>query len=197
VISISRPYRFLWAIVGLLLTIAANFIDAYITSPPWEWLQRGVSAYPLGITCQVGVVLLISCVGGKNAGLVAQLAYLILGLLGLQIFRSGGGLGYWQQPTFGYLLGFVPGAWLCGSLAFKKSPNLERIAWSGLWGLLTIHCVGIVYLVFLQLISWQSWSELKFLNWLFNYSVYPFLSQLIMVCAISLMANIVRRIMFY
>jgi biotin transport system substrate-specific component len=197
VIAISRPFLFLWAILGLMLTIGANFVDASITTPPWEWWQRGVSTYPLGITWQVGIVVLISCLGGKKAGLLAQLAYIILGLLGLQIFRSGGGIGYWQQPTFGYLLGFLPGAWLCGSLAFKQPPNLERLAGSGVWGLVTIHGVGIVYLVFLQLISWQGWSELKLLSWVFNYSIYPFLGQLTLVCAASLVANIIRRIMFY
>lgn len=195
--AISRPYIFLWAIVGLTLTIGANFINAYITSPPWEWGRQGLSAYPLGITCQIGVVLIVSCVGGKNAGILAQVAYLILGLFGLQIFRSGGGIAYWQQPTFGYLLGFVPGAWLCGALAFKKSPTLEQLAWSCLWGLLTIHCVGIVYLVFLQLVNWQGWGELKLWNWLFNYSIYPCLGQLALVCAVSLMATTIRRIMMY
>lgn len=195
--AISRPYIFLWAIIGLVLMIGANFVDAYITSPPWQWSQQGITAYPLGITCQVSVVLLISCVGGKNAGVFAQLAYLILGLLGLQIFREGGGIGYWHQPTFGYLLGFLPGAWLCATLAFKRSPNLEHLAWSCLWGLLTIHLVGIVYLIFLQLISWHSWEAIKLLNSILTYSIYPFPGQLTLICASSLMATIIRKIMFY
>jgi len=34
-------------------------------------------------------------------------------------FAQGGGIDYPKQPQFGYLLGFIPGAWVCGFLAFQ------------------------------------------------------------------------------
>jgi biotin transport system substrate-specific component len=195
--AISRPYLFLWSILGLGMTIGANFIEAYITSPPWQWSHQGINTHPLGITCQIGVVLLISCIAGKNAGIFSQLAYLILGLLGLQIFHEGGGISYWQKPSFGYLIGFIPGAWLCGTLAFKRSPNLENLAWSSLWGLLTIHACGLVYLILWQVISWRLMGISPGLNLLFTYSIYPLPGQLTLVCVASLLASIMRRVMFY
>lgn len=77
---------------------------------------------------------------------MAQIAYLTLGLSGFQVFAQGGGLHYLSQPTFGYLLGFVPGAWLCGFLAFGKPLRLEQLLSSCLGGLLAIHLTGILYL---------------------------------------------------
>jgi biotin transport system substrate-specific component len=136
---ISRPYIFMWTIVGLFLTIGANFIPVYVTSSPFQWLSDGVTAYPLGFKCQVGAVLLVSCLGGRTAGVLTQVAYLLLGLLWLKIFNDGGGIEYLQKPVFGYLLGFIPGAWVCGQLAFKRSPQLESLGLSCLCGLLTIH----------------------------------------------------------
>lgn len=53
-------------------------------------------------------------VGGRNAAAYAQIAYVIMGLFKLPIFYQGGSFDYIQYPSFGYILGFIPGAWLCG-----------------------------------------------------------------------------------
>ena len=40
--------------------------------------------------------------------------------MGIPIFAHGGGLGYVLQPTFGYLLGFVFGAYVIGRLTERR-----------------------------------------------------------------------------
>ena len=152
---ISRPYIFMWTIVGLFLTIGANFLPVYVISSPLEWIGSGITPYPLGFKCQVGAVLLVSCLGGRTAGVLTQVAYLLLGLLWLKIFNDGGGIEYLQKPAFGYLLAFIPGSWVCGQLAFRRSPKLEYLGLSCLCGLFTIHFFGIIYLFFFHLINWQ------------------------------------------
>ena len=201
--SISRPYILMWTIVGLFLTIGANFLPAYVTNSPWQWLSDGVTAYPLGFKCQVGPVLLVSCLGGRTAGVLTQVTYLLLGLLWLKVFNDGGGIEYLQKPTFGYLLGFIPGAWVCGQLAFRRfpraatsTPQLEYLGLSCLCGLITIHAIGIVYLILFQLFNWQD-GEFTLLESIANYSIYPMISQLVMGCTAASIAFIVRRIMFY
>jgi biotin transport system substrate-specific component len=209
---VSRPYILMWTIVGLFLTIAANFVPAYVTSSPWQWLSAGVTAYPLGFKCQVGAVLLVGCLGGRTAGVLTQVAYLLLGLLWLQIFNDGGGIEYLQRPAFGYLLGFIPGAWVCGQLAFKRSkrvtistersrsactPRLEDLGLSCLCGIATIHIIGIIYLSLFQLINWQSMGGFKLWNLIATYSIYPFISHLALGCTATLIAFVVRKIMFY
>lgn len=187
--------EFLWAIIGLLLTINGVFIEVAIPVPwgwPIDWNQ--IDLYSLGTTLQVGAVLLVGCLGGKNAGALSQIAYLVLGLSGVQVFSQGGGLSYVQEPTFGYLLGFLPGAWICGYLAFRKQRRLEILLLSCLCGLLTIHLVGVVYLTGL------SFLKLSSLSWgasIWQFSILPLPGQLIVVCAVALIAFLFRRLLFY
>jgi biotin transport system substrate-specific component len=195
--TVSRPYVLMWTIVGLFLTIGANFLPAYVTSAPWQWLSGGITAYPLGFKCQVGAVLLVSCLGGKNAGVLTQVTYLLVGLLWLKIFNDGGGIEYLQKPAFGYLLAFIPGAWVCGQLAFRRPPQLEYLGLSCLCGLITIHTIGIIYLIIFQIINWQELGGFQLLNAIATYSLYPLLSQIVLGCTATLIAFIIRRLMFY
>jgi biotin transport system substrate-specific component len=202
---ISRPYILVWTIVGLCLTIGANFLPAYAISSPLQWFGAGITAYPLGFKCQVGAVLLVSCLGGRIAGVLAQTAYLLLGLIWLKIFNDGGGVEYLQKPAFGYLLAFIPGSWVCGQIAFKQfstdkniaKPQLEYLGLSCWCGLVTIHLVGIIYLIFFKLINLQQSGDFKLLDSIVNYSIYPFVSQLMLACAATSIAFVLRRIMLY
>jgi biotin transport system substrate-specific component len=195
--TISRPYILMWTIVGLFLTIGANFLPAYITSAPWEWFNGGVSVYPLGFKCQVGAVLLVSCLGGRTTGVLTQAIYLLLGLLSLKIFNDGGGIEYLQKPAFGYLIAFIPGAWICGQLAFSRSLRLEYLSLSCVCGLLTIHVVGIGYLILFQFLNWSQLGGFKLFDLVMNYSIYPFPSQLMLASAASLIAFALRKVMLY
>ena len=207
---VSRPYILMWTIVGLFLTIGANFIPAYVTSSPWQWFRGGITAYPIGFKCQVGAVLLVSCLGGRTTGVLTQVIYLLLGLLWLKIFNDGGGIEYLQKPAFGYLLAFIPGSWVCGQLAFRQfsspdraigrssiAPPLEYLGASCLCGLLTIHAIGIIYLIGFQLINWQELGGFKLSDLIATYSIYPFLGQFVLACTAALIAFVVRKIMFY
>ncbi len=194
---LSTPYKLLWAAIGLLLTIGGTFVVAFITNLPWKWASEGVQVYSLNVSFQIAAVLLIACLGGRFAGSLAQIAYIAIGLAGLQVFYLGGGLDYVQQPAFGYLLGFIPGAWICGSLAFKRPVQLEHLAYSCLCGLFAIHFTGIAYLIGMHLFSaiGGGWGALwqDFLN----HSIRILPGQLAIVCAVSVWAYVLRRLMFY
>ncbi|HEY9748953.1 MAG TPA: biotin transporter BioY, partial [Allocoleopsis sp.] len=192
----AAPIELLWAFIGLILTIGGTFLGASITSPPWSWENSGIQTYPLGVTCQIGAVLLASCLGGRNAGALSQIAYLALGLAGFPVFTQGGGIGYIREPMFGYLLGFVPGAWICGSLAFKAPPRLESLTFSCLCGLLTVHVVGLVYLIFGYLFSWVNTAS-PLLEAVLKYSYYALPGQFALTCAVTVLAFAIRHLMFY
>jgi len=83
--------QLLWAGIGLALTIGGTFAHASITTVPWLWLDHGLQFQPLNVTYQLGMVLLIGCLGGPWAAAGSQLLYVGLGLVGLQIFTHGGG----------------------------------------------------------------------------------------------------------
>ncbi|WP_053956843.1 biotin transporter BioY [Inediibacterium massiliense] len=44
---------------------------------------------------------------GKKLGSLSVGIYIVIGLLGLPIFTSGGGIGYIFEPTFGYIIGMA------------------------------------------------------------------------------------------
>ncbi|MBE7381360.1 MAG: biotin transporter BioY [Leptolyngbya sp. SIO1E4] len=195
------PLDLLWALMGLILTITATWLDAFIINAPWNWSTTGVQI-SLGVSFQVGAVLLTACMGGKNAAALAQIAYVILGLLlfqffGFSIFTQGGGLGYVREPSFGYLLGFIPAAWVCGYLAFQERPKLETLAYSSLCGLGIIHGCGLLYLAIASLGGWLEQVSAPAWEEILAYSLAPLPGQLIMVCAVSVLAYLLRQFLFY
>jgi len=195
--AIFGPNQLLWALIGLLLTIGGTFVEVSTANPPWHWAENGIQPHPLGVTCQIGAVLLVGCLGGQNSALLSQIAYVLLGLVWLPVFSQGGGLAYLAQPTFGYLLGFIPGAWVCGWLAFRQKARLESLALSCLNGLLAIHLVGITYLIGLQLFNPSNRGIVSLLESIWKYSLAPLPGQLAIVCAVSVLAFLLRQILFY
>ncbi|MGK7936937.1 MAG: biotin transporter BioY [Xenococcaceae cyanobacterium] len=190
------PEVILWATIGLIITIGGTFIPAYTLALPWHWGEQGMHIETLRVSYQIGAVLLIGCVGGSGAALLSQLAYVVLGLTGVPIFDRGGGWEYILEPNFGYLVGFIIGAWVCGILAFTSKVKLSLLAVSSLIGLFTIHLIGVVYLTVLTYVPGLN-NQLNSLGQsIITYSFNPLGGQLAVVCAGCLIAYVVRKMMF-
>lgn len=85
---------------------------------------------------------------GAKDGAIAQLSYLLMGLIGLPIFTNGGGIFYFMQISFGYLLAFPLSASISGYAISKlKSLKIVKIWLVGLLSLLPIYIIGMVYQV--------------------------------------------------
>ena len=190
------PEILLWAMVGLILTIGGTFVPASTISAPWLWSEQGITTQSLEVSCQIGAVLLTGCLGGKNAALLSQVAYLTLGLLGLPIFDRGGGWQYVLEPHFGYLLGFIVGAWLCGYWAFKNLASLNGLMLSCGIGLLSIHGIGIIYLIILHYTHGLTAEIDSISQGIYAYSIAPFPGQLAVTCAVVAIAFCLRKLMF-
>ncbi|MGQ9872734.1 biotin transporter BioY [Leptodesmis sp.] len=186
----------LWALIGLLLTIGGTFLEASIAVPSRDWSNQAIQTHSLGITYQFGAGLLVSCVGGRNAAVLSQIAYILLGLTPwFPIFAKGGGVAYLREPSFGYLLGFIPAAWVCGYLAFKLTPRLESLLISCICGLLSIHVTGLLYLGSLHLLGWV--SRVDFFKALFKFSIEPLPGQFAVVCSVTIIAYALRHLLMY
>lgn len=97
------------------------------------------------LTLQTLMVILSGLLLGPSGGLVSQVVYLFMGLVGLPVFTGGGGVHYVFHPTFGFLVGFVPAAWIAGHLARKKRS-------AGFWGYVPA-CVAATLVIYLCGIS--------------------------------------------
>ncbi|MEC4814494.1 MAG: biotin transporter BioY [Scytonema sp. PMC 1069.18] len=194
---LAASNQLLWSMIGLLLTMGGTFLEAHVTTLPWSWSQYGIHTFSLGVTYQIGGVLLVGCLGGKNAGALSQIAYLVMGLTLLPVFADGGGIGYVKLSQFGYLMGFIPGAWICGFFAFKSRPRIETLAFSCLCGLLTVHICGITYLIISYIFPWSNTENLSLMQAMLRYSWFALPGQIAVVCAVVVIAYVLRHLMFY
>lgn len=100
-LRLLRPVLF--AVLGTLLLIAS----ARVQVPFW----------PVPMTMQTFVVLIIGATCGARLGAATVALYLAQGAVGLPVFAGGGGLAYMAGPTGGYLVGFLVAAVVVGWLA--------------------------------------------------------------------------------
>jgi len=175
-----------WTVIGLLLTIASTFLQPNLV------IGFNAELLPIATTLQVGAVLLTGCLGGKNAGLFSQLLYVGLGLSGLPIFYNGGGMDYLQKPAIGFLIGFIPGAWLCGFLAFLKPPSIQWLSFSCISGLVAIHLVGIFTILVFNITQLNVANQLI---WSYSFNFFPY--QLVVISGTVVFAKILRWILLY
>ncbi|MBQ9393043.1 MAG: biotin transporter BioY [Oscillospiraceae bacterium] len=103
---------------------------------------------PLGhssITLQFLFTAMAGILLGRRWGALSQLVYVLVGLVGVPVFTMGGGLGYVLQPTFGFLLGLIPCAWLIGWMSRRRT-GAVWLAASCAAGLGALYLVGLPYM---------------------------------------------------
>ncbi len=188
-LSISLPLQLLWAVSGLILTVISTFLQPAILIPQ---TSGTVALQTIDTTFQVGAVLFTACMGGRNAAVISQLAYVLLGLVGLNVFYQGGGMGYMRSPAFGYLIGFIIGGAVCGHLALSRPRSVENLALSCVVGLLVIHLVGALLIVV------RNFPDFSLIfAYLQQYSLYPLGGQLLVAGTVVFVATIMRLVLFY
>ncbi|MBT5799784.1 biotin transporter BioY [Alphaproteobacteria bacterium] len=133
--SASRiiPYLLLAVIGCILLTISAKI---------------QIPFYPVPMTMQTLVVLLIGMSYGPNLAVFTLSLYLFQGALGIPVFASGAGVAYLVGPTGGFLAGFVISAYVLGCLASR--------GWGKTWQNTALAMLIGISIIFLAGISWLS-----------------------------------------
>lgn len=151
------------SLVAISLFAALTAIGAFIKIPlPY-----------VPFTLQVLFVFLAGSLLGGKKGMQSQLVYVGIGLAGLPVFTQGGGLGYFLQPTFGYLIGYIAGAFVVGWMIERiANPRTYQFILANLVGLLVVYLIGVPYL-YMALNIWMgvpsSWSHVLIIG--FAYSI--------------------------
>lgn len=102
---------------------------------------------PVPVTAQTFAVLMIGTLLGAKLGCLAVIAYLIEGIIGLPFFSSGGGYTVLLGFTGGYLIGFIPAAYLTGFLAQKSwDRRISTTILAMILGNLVIYTFGLLWL---------------------------------------------------
>ena len=142
VISNQKIIKYLLTIFlgSLLLTISAKI---------------KIPFYPVPMTMQTFVVVLMGVTFGWKIGVATISLYLLEGIIGFPVFagtpEKGLGLVYFMGPTMGYLIGFLFAAFLAGYLNLKT--NIFLIFLKLILSVSIIYILGILWLG--HLIGWD------------------------------------------
>ncbi len=139
--SVSILKKISLVLVGtLLLTISAKI---------------NVPFYPVPMTMQTFVVVLIGITFGWKLGLATIFAYLFEGAIGLPVFagtpEKGIGIIYMVGPTGGYLLGFIFSVFIAGFVDLGKNLFIKFILIS--LSIFAIYLTGVPWLAYLS--GWE------------------------------------------
>ena len=111
--------------------------------------------YPVPMTMQTFVVLVIGIGFGWKLGLATVSLYLFEGIIGLPVFsgtpEKGIGLVYFTGPTMGYLLGFLGAVVISGKFIYDS--NLVKNFLKLLLATSFIYFLGMAWLG--SLIGWE------------------------------------------
>lgn len=122
---------------------------------------------PISFTLQFLFTNLAALLLGKKLGAVSIGVYVIIGLSGAPIFTQGGGISYIFQPSFGYLLGFIAGAYLAGFIVEKaRQKSILLYCFAGFMNMIVVFATGVVYLFCIKNFyldsSMSAWSALLY-----------------------------------
>tara|TARA_B110001450_G_C17502994_1_gene433171 strand:+ start:278 stop:829 length:552 start_codon:yes stop_codon:yes gene_type:complete len=111
--------------------------------------------YPVPMTMQTFVILVIGIGFGWKLGVTTVLLYLFEGMIGLPVFsgtpENGIGLIYFTGPTMGYLIGFIITVFLAGKFNYNNNliVNFLKLTFATSF----IYILGMLWLG--GLIGWE------------------------------------------
>jgi len=122
---------------------------------------------------------------GAKLGTLAYIIYLLLGAVGLPVFSGyAGGMAKIAGPTGGYLIGFIPMAFICGIVVEKWIKNKIIVASGFVLGTLVAYTFGTIW--FVLMMKCEVWYAL-------TVCVFPFLLGDGAKIAISIILGITLR----
>ena len=143
--------------------------------------------YPVPMTMQTLVVLMIGIGFGWKLGLATVSLYLFEGIIGLPVFsgtpEKGIGLLYFTGPTMGYLLGFLVAVYISGKFFYDS--NLIKNFLKLLLATSFIYILGISWLG--NLIGWD--------KPIFKLGAQPFLlAELFKILIATFLVNKIKKL---
>lgn len=140
---------------------------------------------PVPFTLQVLIVLLAGMVLGARDGALSILAYLGLIILNLPVASGGAGAAAMSGTTAGYIIGFIPAAFITGWLVEHSADRTWQRWIAGIIGVLVIYAFGIPVLY--NVTGAESWQQ----AWMWG--GYPFLGLDIIKALIAATATEAAR----
>lgn len=142
---------------------------------------------------QIPIVLMIASMLGVRLGILAVIIYIIAGLAGLPVFAGGGGMNYYLQHGFGYIIGFIPGVFTAGNIISVKPKSLTKLR-AALVGVTSVHVTGIIYLAAVLLVKHE--SIFTIFGWIWQLSGMQFFYDIIYAFIAILIGRLLRKLLW-
>lgn len=126
-------------LVAILTSLTA--IGAFISLP----------IGPVPITLQSLFVILSGIILGPKLGVLSQIVYVALGLIGIPIFSNfSGGPQSIMMPSFGFIIGFIFASYIVGSIIHSDhNISSKKVFLASLLGTITIYIFGLPYMYYI------------------------------------------------
>ena len=115
---------------------------------------------PVPITAQTLGVLLAGAILGPRRGALSMVLFIALVAVGLPLLAGGrGGIGVFVAPSVGFLLGWVPMAWVVGFLTYKLGApyrTIPGIIVNLIASIPVLYVFGIIGMVIVTGMSFQA-----------------------------------------
>ena len=176
----TKSFKYTQIVKFLFITLIGSIILA-ISS------KIKIPFYPVPMTMQTLIVLMIGIGFGWKLGVATVALYLFEGIIGLPVFsgspEKGVGLVYFTGPTMGYLLGFLVTAYISGKFIYDKNivKNFLKLSFATSF----IYILGMVWLG--SLIGWD--------KPIFQLGAQPFLlAELFKILIATISVNQIKKI---
>ena len=173
---------------SLLLILCCTFLLILATFSVQDFLHT----YKL--IPQVPVVMFIGAFLGRKFGITSVLLYILLGLFVIPVFALGGGPKYIFEYSFGYILAYIPAIFFAGSI-LKSGFSNRNILHAVLVGVLTIHIIGILYMLFIAGLKHDGWTFMS--GWICSQSGAKIIYDLVFSFAAVFIAKYAKIILWF
>lgn len=140
--SASQPLRLL-AIMACTLLMALS-------------AKISIEVGPVPFTLQPLVVLLTGMVLGARDGAASMALYVLLIASGQPLDARGLGAAVFAGPTWGYLVGFIPAAFVTGWLVESGAQRVWQRWLAGIVGVLVIYVGGVPIMKMVLGLDWAA-----------------------------------------
>lgn len=112
---------------------------------------------------QIPVVLFVASMLGRKYSFIAISLYIILGLFFIPVFALGGGLNYMFKYTFGFIVAYIPSAFIISTI-LERYNNFKSYIQSAIIGVLIVHIIGIIYMITVLMFKHETFNYIT--SWL-------------------------------
>jgi len=145
-------------LTGQNIALVATFAGFIAASTLWGGVELAAG---VPITLQTFAVLLAGAVLGPWRGAAAVVVYLVLGTAGLPIFAGHTtGAVAWPSPTAGFLIGFIPAAFVTGWIV-RGLRRRSALTFIGIFGAAIMGGIVVLYPIGWGYVAWKADLDLE------------------------------------